>query len=153
MKYILLALPEDEALKTAVTDADAALEQAKVEKQQTFAALAEAAYTGKEDLSAERAACEAAVSALDAAQSAYDAAVQALIGCLSPTLNEISAGMARGESFEQQMRLFSTMEDVNKESDKGYPWHPDSAMWPAEWKDCIGSLTRTGQVSSPLYTA
>ena len=52
IKYILLELPDDDVLKQAVTDTQAALSEADAAHQAAFQALALAAYDGKEDLSA-----------------------------------------------------------------------------------------------------
>ena len=50
------------------------------------------------------------------------------------------------------MRLYSTMDDVNQETDGGYPWHPDTKVWPEEWSAYISELTAAGDISRPMYS-
>ncbi|MDO5435385.1 MAG: hypothetical protein Q4G19_03350 [Clostridia bacterium] len=152
VKYIVLPLPPEGELTEEAAKAETALKDAEDALQTAYDTLARVAILGNTDQTAERDAYNRALSARDAARDRRDSAVAAITESLGDTVSEIRAHLSSGDSFESQIRLYSTEEDGGRDSDPGYLFHPESAVWTDEMKAVISPLGAAGDVSEPLYT-
>lgn len=152
VKYIVLPLPPEGALTGELTAAKAGLGEKEEALQAAYDALAQVAILGNTDQTAERDAYNRALSERDAATDRLASAVAAVTESLGDTVEEIRAHLAAGDSFESQIRLYSTEEDGKNDSEPGYPFHPDSAFWTDDVKTAVASLGAAGEISDPMYT-
>lgn len=152
IKYIVLPLPPAGELTDEAAEAETALKEAEDALQSAYDTLARVAILGNADQTAERDAYNRALSARDAARDRRDSAVAAITESLGDTISEIRAHLSSGDSFESQIRLYSTEEDGSRDSEPGYLFHPDSEVWTDEMKAVINPLGAAGEISEPLYT-
>nr|MBR4281189.1 peptidylprolyl isomerase [Clostridia bacterium] len=102
---------------------------------------------------------EAALDAYVAAKEAGDAealasAEQAVLASVQPTVDEINARLAEGESFNDLILEYTTdtgMADAASIA-SGYEVHPQSTMWVTEFRDASFTVDKVGDVTAPVVT-
>lgn len=118
---IQILLPVDEALLTALTDAQTALESAGEDADK------------------------------DALQAAVDAAREAALASIQPTYDEIVAKFNAGTSFQDLIAEYNTDPGMTDPTilANGYMVHKDSVLWDPSFTAAAMSLEAVGQMSQP----
>ena len=153
IRQILLKYPETatEALKPALRR----VEHAGNAAAQAYAALAEAAARAEDwsELDAPRADYDAAAKALEEASRDYaDERRTVTLPMLRDTLDEIDRCLDAGLSFRAMIEKFSADRSEQNLKGDGYPFHPESQGWPAEFAAAAAALEKPGDVSAPVFT-
>lgn len=118
------------------------LTSAAIEAEDWSDALAEA-----------KAAYDEAAAALEQAQVAYaDALEAATLPLLADKIDEINAAFAAGIDFKSLVNRYSTDRTERNISGLGYPFHPDSEMWPEKFRAAAAALEKPGDISDPVVT-
>lgn len=127
---------------SAVSVALQKLTSAAIEAEDWSDALAEA-----------KAAYDEAAAALEQAQVAYaDALEAATLPLLADKIDEINAAFAAGIDFKSLVNRYSTDRTERNISGLGYPFHPDSEMWPEKFRAAAAALEKPGDISDPVVT-
>ena len=153
IRQILLKYPEavDEALKPYLEKVN----EAGTNAAQTYSALAEAASRVEDwsELNAPRADYDAAVAMLEVAGQAYAYERRTVtLPLIQDTLEEIDRCLEAGLSFQALIQKFSADVSAQNAEGTGYPFHPESQAWPAEFSAAASGLEKPGDVSAPVFT-
>ena len=150
---IVLDIPE-EALKAVRTE-QVAMNRATQSMATALQALTLAATTaeGWDDMTEARALYDEAEAALKAAQADYARRLEEeALPLVKETTDEIAAQYAAGIDFKTLISRYSTdMTERNVNGD-GYPFHPDSRMWPENFIKAASALEKVGDISQPFIT-
>lgn len=150
---IVLEIPEA-ALKAARTE-QVVLNRATQAMARALQDLTMAATKAEnwDDMVEARAAYDEANEALVAAQKDYASRIEAeALPLLKEETDNILAQYAAGIDFKTLIGRYSTdMTDRNVNGD-GYPFHPDSQMWPDNFKKAAAALKKPGDISEPFVT-
>ena len=150
---IVLEIPE-EALKAVRTE-QVAMNRATQSMATALQGLTLAATTaeGWEDMTEARALYDEAAEALKAAQADYAARLEAeALPLVKQTTDEITAQYAAGIDFKTLISRYSTDKTDRNVNGDGYPFHPDSKMWPENFKQAASALEKVGDISQPFVT-
>ncbi len=106
-----------------------------------------------EDMAEAKAAYEAAEEALKTAQSEYARRLEAeALPLVKETTDEIAAQYAAGIDFKTLINRYSTDRTDRNVNGDGYPFHPDSTMWPENFIKAASALEKPGDLSAPIVT-
>ncbi|MBQ6325969.1 MAG: peptidylprolyl isomerase, partial [Clostridia bacterium] len=150
---IVLEIPE-EALKAVRTE-QVAMNRAIQSMATALQGLTLAATTaeGWEDMTEARALYDEAAEALKAAQADYAARLEAeALPLVKQTTDEITAQYAAGIDFKTLISRYSTDKTDRNVNGDGYPFHPDSKMWPESFIKAASALEKVGDISQPFVT-
>ena len=150
---IVLEIPEA-ALKAARTE-QVALNRATQSMAAALQALTLAATTaeGWEDMAEARALYDEANEALKTAQADYAARLEAeTLPLVKETTDEIAAQYAAGIDFKSLISRYSTDKTERNLNGDGYPFHPESKLWPANFIQAASALEKAGDISQPFVT-
>ncbi len=119
--------------------------------QSSLTALGEDASADDEATAANRAALTETVNTLtpeiEKLQSDLEAAQEAGYAAIQPTVDEIQAKLAEGETFDS---LIETYNQDTGMTENGYLVSANSTNWVPEFKDGAMALTAVGDVSAPV---
>lgn len=150
---IVLDIPEA-ALKAARTE-QVALNRASQSMATALQALTLAATTaeGWEDMTEARALYDEANEALQTAQADYAARLEAeTLPLVKETTDEIAAQYAAGIDFKSLISRYSTDKTERNLNGDGYPFHPESKLWPENFIKAASALEKVGDISQPFVT-
>lgn len=150
---IVLDIPE-EALKAVRTE-QVAMNRATQSMATALQALTLAATTaeGWDDMTEARALYDEAEAALKAAQSDYARRLEEeALPLVKETTDEIAAQYAAGIDFKTLISRYSTDMTERNVNGEGYPFHPDSKMWPENFIRAASALEKVGDISQPFIT-
>jgi len=150
---IVLEIPE-EALKAARTE-QVAMNRAAQSMATALQSLTLAATTaeGWDDMTEARALYDEAEAALKVAQADYAARLEAeALPLVKQTTDEIASQYAAGIDFKTLISRYSTDKTDRNVNGDGYPFHPDSKMWPENFKQAASALEKVGDISRPFVT-
>ena len=68
------------------------------------------------------------------------------------TTDEIAAQYAAGIDFKTLISRYSTDKTERNVNGDGYPFHPDSKMWPESFIKAASALEKVGDISQPFVT-
>ena len=142
---IVLEIPE-EALKAARTE-QVAMNRAAQSMATALQSLTLAATTaeGWDDMTEARALYDEAEAALKVAQADYAARLEAeALPLVKQTTDEIAAQYAAGIDFKTLISRYSTDKTERNVNGDGYPFHPDSKMWPESFIKAASALEKVG---------
>lgn len=117
--------------------------------------LADAAATAQDwdDISEECASYAEAVKALEAVQKAVVDKREALtMPLIQARVDEINAAFEAGIDFTSLIKKYSADTNAQNTEKGGYPVHPDSKNWPAEFLHAATALEKPGDISEPVLT-
>ena len=117
--------------------------------------LADAAATaqGWDDISEACAGYAEAAKALEAAQAEIVQKREALaMPLVQPTADEIKTQFDAGIDFTSLIDRYSADTSAQNTEKGGYPVHPDSKNWPAEFLQAASALEKPGDISGPVLT-
>ena len=150
---IVLEIPE-EALKAVRTE-QVAMNRATQSMATALQALTLAATTAKgwDDMTEARALYDEAEAALKTAQADYAARLEEeALPLVKQTTDEIAAQYAAGIDFKSLISRYSTDKTERNVNGDGYPFHPDSKMWPENFIKAASALEKVGDISQPIVT-
>ena len=150
---IVLEIPE-KALKAARTE-QAAMNRAAQSMATALQSLTLAATTaeGWDDMAEARALYDEAAEALKAAQADYAARLEAeALPLVKQTTDEIASQYAAGIDFKTLISRYSTDKTERNVNGDGYPFHPDSKMWPESFIKAASALEKVGDISQSFVT-
>ncbi len=150
---IVLEIPE-EALKAARTE-QVAMNRAAQSMATALQSLTLAATTaeGWDDMTEARALYDEAEAALKATQADYAARLEAAaLPLVKETTDEIASQYAAGIDFKTLISRYSTDKTERNVNGDGYPFHPDSKMWPENFIRAASALQKVGDISQPFVT-
>lgn len=150
---IVLKIPE-EAVKAARTE-QVALNRATQSMATALQALTLAATTaeGWDDMTEARALYDEAEAALKAAQADYARRLEEeALPLVKQTTDEIASQYAAGIDFKTLISRYSTDTTERNLNGDGYPFHPDSRMWPENFRQAASALEKVGDISQPFVT-
>lgn len=150
---IVLDIPEA-ALKAARTE-QVALNRATQAMATALQGLTLAATTaeGWDDMAEARTLYDEAAEALKTAQADYASRLEAeALPLVKPTTDEIAAQYAAGIDFKSLINRYSTDKTDRNLNGDGYPFHPDSRMWPERFIEAALALEKAGDLSEPFVT-
>ena len=153
IRQILLEYPEEvtRALRNETARYSVAIEAVSSALQ----AVAEAAVTGSswDDIKEPRAAYDEAAEELKRAATDLEEKREKLMAPLiEDRVKIIQAAYSAGSEFTSLIKTYSADKtDVNL-TGSGYPVHPDSRNWPAEFSLAAAALRKPGDISEPVYT-
>ena len=153
VRQILLEYPEEVA--QALEPDREALEKAGNAVTGALARLTEVATTADDwsELDEPRAAYDAAMADMDAANRAYiDRRREVTLPLLQGTLDAIDERLEAGIDFKSLISKYSADVSERNVNGAGYPVHPESDGWPAEFVEAAMSLEMPGDVSEPVLT-
>ena len=117
--------------------------------------LADAAATaqGWDDISEACANYAEAAKALEAVQQAVVEKRAALtLPLIQARVDEIRTAFDAGIDFTSLINKYSADTNAQNTEKGGYPVHPDSKNWPAEFLDAATALEKPGDISEPVLT-
>lgn len=117
--------------------------------------LADAAATaqGWDDISEPVASYAEAVKALEAVQKEVVEKREALtLPLIQTQADEIKAAFEAGVDFTSLINKYSADTNAQNTEKGGYPVHPDSKNWPAEFLRAASALEKPGDISEPVLT-
>lgn len=117
--------------------------------------LADAAATAQEwdDISEACANYAEAAKALEAVQKEIIEKREALtMPLVQPTVDEIEKQFEAGIDFTSLINRYSADTNAQNTEKGGYPVHPDSKNWPAEFLQAASALEKPGDISEPILT-
>ena len=117
--------------------------------------LADAAATaqGWDDISGACADYAEAVKALEAVQGEVKEKREALaMPLVQATVDEIKTQLEAGIDFTSLINRYSADTSAQNTEKGGYPVHPDSKNWPAEFLQAASALEKPGDISEPVLT-
>lgn len=153
LRQILLEYPDEvtEALKPYLFDVEAATK----EVGDALTTLTQIVTTTNDwsDLDAPRADYDAAVEKLTKANQAYvDERKAVTMPLIQDTLDAIDERLNAGIAFRDLIPKYSADTSARNVTGKGYPLHPDSEGWPADFIEAGMALQKPGDVSKPVLT-
>ena len=82
------------------------------------------------------------------------AAEKAVIDSVQPTIDEINARLAEGESFNALIPEYTMDPGMMDEASiaEGYQVHPESTMWVTPFRDAAFTVENVGDVTAPVVT-
>lgn len=153
IRQIVLAIPE-EAKKAARTE-EIALTRATKSMATALQKLTMAATTAQswDDMAEAKSLYDESAEALTEAQSDYMARLEEeALPMVKDKSDEIRTQYEAGIDFKTLINRYSTdLTDRNLNGD-GYPFHPDSTMWPENFRDAAAALEKPGDISDPVLT-
>ena len=153
IRQIVLEIPE-EALKAAKTE-QVALNRATQAMATALQQLALSATTAEkwEDMADAKALYDEAAEALNTAQADYTRRLEAeALPLVQETTDEIMEQYNAGIDFKSLINRYSTDRTDRNVNGDGYPFHPDSTMWPENFKKAASALEKPGDISEPFVT-
>lgn len=153
VRQILLEYPDEVA--GALKPQQKAMEEAGKVVAGALAKLTEVASTTDDwsDLDEPRAAYDAAMADLEAANQAYvDRRREVTLPLLQDTLDAIREQLEAGIDFKTVISKFSADTSERNVAGAGYPVHPESEGWPAEFVEAAMALEKPGDISEPVLT-
>jgi len=90
----------------------------------------------------------------DATADEIAAAEKAVIASVQPTIDEINARLAEGESFNSLIPDYTMDPGMADEASiaQGYEVHPQSTMWVTPFRDAAFTVENVGDVTAPVVT-
>ena len=108
---------------------------------------------GWEDIAGAREAYDAAMAEATGAQTAYEAKRKELtLPLIRETVERICDESKNGEDFVSLIGKYSVDKSERNTEGKGYPVHPESKGWPAEFTAAAAALEKPGDISEPVMT-
>ena len=153
IRQIVLEIPE-EALKAAKTE-QVALNRATQAMGAALQQLTLSATTAEkwEDMADAKALYDEAAEALKTAQADYAVRLEAeALPLVRETTDEIMEQYNAGIDFKSLINRYSTDRTDRNVNGDGYPFHPDSTMWPENFKKAASALEKPGDISEPFVT-
>ncbi|MBQ8963258.1 MAG: peptidylprolyl isomerase, partial [Clostridia bacterium] len=153
IRQIVLEIPE--AALNATRTEQVALNRATQAMGTALQALtiAVTGADGWEDVADQKAAYDEANAALIAAQADYmDRLSAEALPLVQNTVDEITAAYAAGIDFKSLISRYSTDKTDRNVNGEGYPFHPDSKLWPQNFIDAASALEKPGDLSEPFVT-
>ena len=117
--------------------------------------LADAAATARDwdDISEACANYAEAAKALEAVQKAVVEKREALtLPLIHARVDEIRTAFDAGIDFNSLIKKYSADTNAQNTEKGGYPVHPDSRSWPAEFLQAATALQKPGDISEPVLT-
>ena len=117
--------------------------------------LADAAATARDwdDISEACANYAEAAKALEAVQKAVVEKREALtLPLIQARVDEIRTAFDAGIDFNSLIKKYSADTNAQNTEKGGYPVHPDSRSWPAEFLQAATALQKPGDISEPVLT-
>ena len=154
IRQIVLEIPEA-ALNATRTEQVALTRatQAMAVTLQNLTLAATEAEDWNEELAAAKAAYDEASDALNDAQADYASALEsAALPLVQDVVDEINEQYAAGIYFKSLISRYSTDKSERNVSGDGYPFHPDSKMWPEAFRAAAAALEKPGDISAPVLT-
>ena len=153
IRQIVLDIPE-EAKKAAKTEqvalTRATKSMATALQQLTLAATEAESW---EDMAEAKALYDESAEALTKAQADYLARLEAeALPLVQEKADEIKVQYEAGIDFKTLVNRYSTDLTERNLSGDGYPFHPDSTMWPERFRDAAAALEKPGDISDPVLT-
>ena len=153
IKQILLAYPDEveRALKNERARFNIAGNKMG-EALETLAAAAAAAESW-EDLAEAKAAYNAAAEEMQAAAEDYAQKRNRMTAPLiQPTVDAIMEEYHAGIDIDTMIKRYSSDTNEQNTTGGGYPFHPDSKNWTAEFSTAASALKKPGDLSQPVYS-
>ena len=154
IRQIVLEIPQE--AKDAVKEEEIRLNRATQSMGTALEGLTMAAIEAESwtDAMAEaKALYNEASEALKAAQSEYRAALEsAALPMVREKTEEIARQYALGIDFKSLIGKYSTDKAERNVSGDGYPFHPDSKLWPENFRAVAAALEKPGDISEPFVT-
>lgn len=153
IRQILLEIPE--GAKEAARTEQVALNRATQAMGTALQALTLAATRAEswDDMAEARSAYDAAAEALASAQQDYVAALSdAALPMVQETVDAIAAQYEAGIDSKSLVNRYSTDRTERNLSGAGYPFHPESTMWPKGFSEAASKLKKPGDISEPFVT-
>lgn len=153
IRQIVLDLPEA-AVEAAKTE-QVALNRAT---QAMGTALQELTLTATraeswDDMADAKRAYDEAAAALQTAQQDYISALEAAaLPLVQDEVQEIKIQHEAGIDSKSLVNKYSTDRTERNLTGDGYPFHPDSTMWPAGFSSAASKLKKPGDISEPVVT-
>ena len=106
-----------------------------------------------EALAGAKAAYDEAADELDKAQKAWRSKLEAIsLPLLEGTIQTIREQYESGVEFRLIVSRYSTDQTERNLSGDGYPFHPDSKIWPEAFSRAAAGLKNPGDLSDPVVT-
>jgi len=106
-----------------------------------------------EALADAKAAYDEAAEELDKAQQSWRSKMQAIsLSLLKETIDTIREQVENGVEFRLIVSRYSTDQTERNLSGDGYPFHPDSQIWPEAFARAASGLKKPGDLSDPVVT-
>lgn len=106
-----------------------------------------------EDMADAKALYDEASEALKTAQADYAVRQEAeALPLVRETTDEIMEQYNAGIDFKSLINRYSTDRTDRNVNGDGYPFHPDSTMWPENFKKAASALEKPGDISEPFVT-
>ena len=153
LRQIILDIPE-QAKKTAKTE-EVALTRATKSMATALQKLTLAATEAEiwEDMAEAKALYDESARALTQAQSEYMARLEAeALPLVREKTDEIKAQYEAGIDFKTLINRYSTDLTERNVNGDGYPFHPDSELWPEAFRAAAAALEKPGDISEPVLT-
>ena len=153
IRQIVLDIPE--AAKKAAKTEQVALTRATKSMATALQQLTLAATKAEswEDMTEARALYDESAEALTKAQADYLARLEAeALPLVQEKADEIKAQYETGIDFKTLVNRYSTDLTERNLTGDGYPFHPDSTMWPERFREAAAALEKPGDISDPVLT-
>ena len=153
IRQIVLEIPE--AAKKAAKSEQIALNRATKSMAAALQELmlATTAAEGWDDIAEAKALYNESAAALTKAQSDYAARLEAeALPLIQENADEIKAQYEAGIDFKALINRYSTDLTERNLTGDGYPFHPDSKMWPENFRAAAAALEKPGDISKPVLT-
>lgn len=153
IRQIVLEIPE--AALNATRTEQVALNRATQAMATALQALTVAVTEadGWEDVADPKAAYDEANAALIAAQADYmDRLTAETLPLVRDRTDEIAEAYQAGIDFKSLLGRYSTDKTERNVNGDGYPFHPDSKLWPQSFIDAASALEKPGDISEPFVT-
>ena len=153
IQQILLEYPDE--VNKGLAQEKVQFAQAAQEVASALQPLADAAATarGWDDISEACANYAEAAKALEAVQKAVVEKREALaMPLIQARVDEIRTAFDAGIDFNSLIKKYSADTNAQNTEKGGYPVHPDSRSWPAEFLQAATELQKPGDISEPVLT-
>lgn len=153
IRQILLEYPDD--VEKIMKKDKAKVQEIAQEVASALTKLTEVATSADDwsEMDEPRAAYDAAMAKLDAANRAYvEKLREVTLPLIQDTLDAIDERLDAGIDFKTLISKYSTDTSERNVSGAGYPIHPKSEGWPAEFLEAAMALEKPGDVSEPVLT-
>lgn len=153
IRQIVLEIPE-QAKKAARTE-EVALTRATKSMATALQKLTLAATEAQswEDMAEAKALYDESAEALTQAQSDYMTRLEAeALPLVREKADEIRAQYEAGIDFKTLVNRYSSDLTERNVNGDGYPFHPDSTMWPEAFRAAAAELEKPGDISEPFLT-
>ena len=154
IRQIVLAFPEE--AQNAARSEEARVNRATQAMTSALQGLTQAAMNADswtEELAAAKAAYTEAEKELEAAQAAWLSRLKAAsLPLLQETVDAILEQYGSGVEFRLLINRYSTDKTDRNLNGEGYPFHPDSKLWPEAYARAASRLKKPGDLSDPVAT-